>query len=163
MQDKFNPSAIKAIIGLGNPGTEYDNTYHNAGAIFIDILSKIKPEKRFKKTNGFMNESGADVKKILRLLGARTQDLLLVHDDSDLELGQYKISYGSGSAGHNGVASVIDVLGTKDFWRLRIGIRNDKTTRQKAGGFVLKKIQLLDKKILLSVFSEIIQNELRPT
>jgi len=103
-----------------------------------------------------MNESGGFVKKMLRKKGVRPEALLVIHDDSDLNLGSFKLSFGRGSAGHKGAESVIRTLGTKDFWRLRIGIRPIVGRRKKAGEFVLKKISAKDKKTLESVFAEII-------
>ncbi|HXF44453.1 MAG TPA: aminoacyl-tRNA hydrolase [Candidatus Paceibacterota bacterium] len=171
MQEKFNPKEIELVIGLGNPGEEYENTYHNVGCLFVDYITENLPKTanyKFIKSSVFMNESGKFVKKevdsFLKFteLIYRRGKILIVHDDSDLVLGQYKLSFGSGSAGHKGVESVINALGTKDFWRLRIGIRDAKpretlrkTTRKKAGEFVLQKISSANKKILEKVFEEV--------
>ena len=115
-----------------------------------------------------MNESGGFVKKMLKKKGVKPEALLVIHDDSDLNLGSFKFSFGRGSAGHKGAESVIRTLGTKDFWRLRIGIRPIgpispigligliARRRKKAGEFVLRKISAKDKKTLESVFAEII-------
>lgn len=154
----INSTKIKILIGLGNPGKEYESTYHNVGALFIDHLNEVAPEKRFKKTNDFMNKSGARVLKIMKSLGVKSEDLLIAHDDSDLKVGKYKLSYGRGPAGHKGVESIINSLGTKNFWRLRIGIRREKEVREKAGDFVLKRITPTDKMILEKVFQEIFLN-----
>jgi PTH1 family peptidyl-tRNA hydrolase len=169
----------RLIIGLGNPGKEYEKTYHNVGILFIE--NKIPPNSKFQipnsknfehlKTNililvkpkTFMNESGKAVKEALKYFKVKPEELLIVHDDSDIELGKYKISFGRGSAGHKGVQSIIDALGANNFWRLRIGIgknkklkiKNKKFTMIKAGEFVLKKIAKEDLKILEKVFEEI--------
>ena len=91
-----------------------------------------------------------------QLFGAKPEDLIVIHDESDLPLGTYKISYGKNSAGHKGVQSVMDALGTKDFTRIRIGIRPGKELRRsKAAAFVLKHISARDKKTLDGVFQEI--------
>ncbi len=167
----------RLIVGLGNPGKEHKKTYHNAGFLFIDFLlenqnynSKFKNGKYFNylkideniliKPKTFMNESGKAVKEAIKHFKAKPEELLIVHDDSDIELDKYKISFGRGSAGHRGVQSIIDALNTKNFWRLRIGIgkkKGDKrqTTIKKAGEFVLKKISKEDLKILEKVFKEI--------
>ncbi|MBI2552006.1 aminoacyl-tRNA hydrolase [Candidatus Uhrbacteria bacterium] len=137
---------MKLIVGLGNPGKEYEKTRHNVGFLAVDGIardlqfSKWKMEKKLEaevcrgfiasccedvilaKPQTFMNNSGAAVKKLTVNYRLTTDDLLIVHDDLDLELGTLRLSYGSGSAGHNGVQSIIDALGTKDFWRLRVGI-----------------------------------------
>ncbi|MBI5079140.1 aminoacyl-tRNA hydrolase [Candidatus Wolfebacteria bacterium] len=146
----------RLIIGLGNPGKEYETTYHNVGFLAIDFLNsdskpQIHPNLQILKSEVYMNQSGNFVKKILKKYKAKPEEILIVHDDSDIELGKYKISFGRGSAGHNGVQSIIDALKTKNFRRLRIGIgKTLKTT--KAGEFVLKKIGKHDLKILEAVF-----------
>ena len=165
----------KLLIGLATPGKEYENTYHNAGFLFIDYLTKNLPVSNFSAKGGsasggqflisellksdvYMNESGAFVKKVLKRRNAKPEELLIVHDDSDLTLGSWKFDFDRGSAGHNGVTSVINALGTKKFFRLRIGIRpktSERTPRKKAGEFVLKKIGSQDKKILGRVFEEV--------
>ena len=177
---------IKIIVGLGNPGEKYAATYHNAGILFIDYLidkipAKIKIQKlkiknsEFIKFNSlifakpliFMNESGKAVKAALDYFKLKPGEMLIAHDDSDIELGKYKISFARGSAGHKGIESIIKSLGTKNFWRLRIGIRNKKATgyrlqatRLKAGELVLKKIKKDDWITLQKVF-EIIEAQLR--
>ncbi len=160
----FNTSKIKAIIGLGNPDSKHQRTYHNAGYLFIDYLASrdlAKPDKLLK-SDFFMNESGSSVKKIMKKHGLKPEELLVAHDDSDIEIGRYKISFGRGSAGHKGVESIIKNLKTKNFWRLRIGVRPmadlpaESTCRwRKAGEFVLKKISTEDKKTLEKVFGQI--------
>ena len=103
-----------------------------------------------------MNESGKFVAKEVKKSGVKPKELLIVHDDSDIEIGKYKLSFGRGAAGHHGVENVQAVLKTKDFWRLRIGIRPaDEKIRQKAEKFVLRKISAADKEILERAFKEI--------
>lgn len=162
------------IIGLGNPGSEYKNTYHNVGHMFVDFLSN--PQKRFKKAGPFayqdseeytlvktavyMNESGAAVKAALRRLALTPNAIfIVVHDDSDLLVGKYKFSAGGGAAGHKGVESVMQALGYSNFKRLRIGIRpgikgvaTGTKPRLKAGDFVLRNISKSDRVALRSVF-----------
>jgi PTH1 family peptidyl-tRNA hydrolase len=166
MQLNFNPAKIKLIIGLGNPDKHYEDTYHNAGFLFIDYLKTHNLQPKLK-TNCYMNESGGFVKKALQKQGIKPEELFLIHDDSDLNLGKYKIAFGRGAAGHKGVESVIKALKTKDFWRLRIGIRPIGPTgpiglirrigrRKKAGDFVLKKISPRNRETLEKLFEEII-------
>lgn len=155
---------MKLIVGLGNPGKEYEKTRHNVGFMVVDAFAKElgftnwKDEKYARgascrgfvesccedvvllKPDTYMNKSGEAVKKALHDLHLTEQDLLVVHDDLDLELGTLKLAYGSGSAGHNGVQSVIDTFGTKDFWRLRIGVGPKKG---EADEFVLKRFPKL--------------------
>lgn len=171
MQPQFNPQKIKLIIGLGNPGREYQNTYHNAGYLFVDFLNRTHRTNwsnwtyRICKTDTFMNESGGFVRTMLKKYNVKPENSLIVHDDSDIALGQFKLNFGRGSAGHKGVESVIKALETRNFWRLRIGVRPIRPIgpigliglirRTKAGAFVLKKISIRDKKILEETFQEI--------
>lgn len=164
----FNPEKIKLIVGLGNPGSDYENTYHNAGFLALKRLSENAPEtdwrqaKKFLylktdrfilvKPEDFMNNSGNAVKEALKYFKSKKSEFLLVHDDSDLELGKWKLSFGRGAAGHRGVESVIVSVKSPDFWRARIGVRNRKG---KAGDFVLKKISSADRKSLILAFQEI--------
>jgi PTH1 family peptidyl-tRNA hydrolase len=162
---KIKPSLI---IGLGNPGKEYEKTYHNVGFLAIDYLTKNPsisnfqfPISKLLKSDVYMNQSGNFVKAALKKYNFKPGEILIVHDDSDIELGKYKISFGRGSAGHRGVESIIKSIGTKNFWRLRIGIRGTHlpagrqgTTRKKAGELVLRKINKEDLKILNQVFKE---------
>ncbi|NIT04437.1 aminoacyl-tRNA hydrolase [Candidatus Saccharibacteria bacterium] len=117
---------MKLIVGLGNPGKEYHNTRHNVGQWFIDAARDQRPEIRDQvklyKTSVFMNESGREVKKLVTNYSLPTTNLLIVHDDLDLDPGKWKLQFGRSSAGHKGVQSVVDELRTQDFWRLRIGI-----------------------------------------
>jgi PTH1 family peptidyl-tRNA hydrolase len=150
----------RLIIGLGNPGKEYEKTYHNVGFLVIDFLAKNPPSARLIKSDGYMNQSGSFVVKASKKYGAKSDQILIVHDDSDIELGRYKVSFARGSAGHRGVQSIIDALATKNFWRLRIGIRkvsSDKrqATRKKAEEIVLKKITKKDRETLEKVFQTI--------
>ena len=162
---------IKLIIGLGNPDKKYENTYHNAGFLFLDYLKTLNAlPYTLLTSNVYMNESGTFVEKIVKRHRAKSSEILIVHDDSDLELGTYKLQSGRGAAGHHGVESVIKSLRTKNFWRLRIGIRpkTDQRSQQtvrnnlrlKAEKFVLKKISKTNLEILETAFSKII-SELR--
>jgi len=113
-----------------------------------------------------MNQSGNFVKAALKKYKIKPEEVLIVHDDSDIELGKYKISFGRGSAGHRGVESIIKSLGAKNFWRLRIGIRRRLTrtlrglTQTKAIDLVLKKINKKDLEVLEKVF-QTIKDEIR--
>lgn len=159
---------IKLIIGLGNPDKKYANTYHSAGFLFIDYLKenpvKLKVKSlKFKvlKSDEYMNNSGTFVAQAMKKEGVKSEELLIAHDDSDLELGTYKLQSGRGAAGHHGVESIQAALKTNDFWRLRIGIRpkadlSAGARRAKAEEFVLKKISPENKKILERVFEEVV-------
>lgn len=140
---------VKLVIGLGNPGKEYEKTYHNIGFLTVNFLTENIPYSKFLKSDVFMNQSGDFVKKTLKKYKIRPEELMIIHDDSDIELGKYKLSFGRASAGHNGVESIIQSLKTKNFWRLRIGIRkiSNNSKRTKAGELVLRKISISDMKI----------------
>jgi PTH1 family peptidyl-tRNA hydrolase len=103
-----------------------------------------------------MNESGRAVKDAMRTFGVNAKDIVVIHDDSDISVGMFKRAGGGGSAGHNGIRSIIEHLHTEDFARIRIGIRAaNEVHRKKAGDFVLSPITADDKKIFEGVFEEI--------
>lgn len=138
------------VVGLGNPGEKYKNNLHNAGFIIIDELSQrwnlpweynkkfdaeiahFRVDDRLRADGGsgyillkpqtFMNDSGEAVSKALNYFSIQSADLLVIHDDVDLEALQFKVSRNSSSAGHHGVQNVIDKIGTQDFARLRVGV-----------------------------------------
>lgn len=165
---------MKLIVALGNPGSKYKNTRHNAGMIILENWLKNqnfnnpelnkKIEAKISKNEDliiafpqtFMNESGLPVSKIAKQNNTQPHNILILHDDSDLFVGEYKMHYKRGSAGHKGVESIIDHLKTEDFWRLRVGIR-PKTAgaRQKAEDFVLKKFGPNELKVVTNLVEEI--------
>jgi len=102
------------IIGLGNPGEEYENTRHNTGRIIAEKLG-------YTSLPEFMNNSGKGVAKIIKSKKA-TQKLIIIHDDLDLALGKFKVSFNKSAGGHRGAASIINALKTQEFIRIRVGI-----------------------------------------
>lgn len=112
------------IAGLGNPGKKYEKTRHNVGFKVLDIL-KTQAGKNIEllKPQTFMNRSGLSVVYAMRKHNLEPSDLIVIHDDLDLPLGTIRISKNSQSAGHKGVESIIAALGTKDFIRVRLGIK----------------------------------------
>jgi peptidyl-tRNA hydrolase, PTH1 family len=165
---------VRIVIGLGNPGEKYKNTYHNVGFLFLDYIAsqnigdesgktpKWKNIKSFGYTRvpfailikplTFMNNSGIAAREAVSYFKSSPEKLLIVHDDSDIALGEYKLSEGRGAAGHKGVESVMRALKTRDIPRLRIGVRTD---RKRAGDFVLQKISKEDREKLGALFSKI--------
>jgi len=150
---------INAIIGLGNPGKEYENTRHNIGFIFVDELSKRWKTSKFNtlilvKPQTFMNKSGQAVLALIKKFKIKPENILIIHDDIDILWGNYKLSFGRSSAGHKGVESIIKALKTKNFWRLRIGIQPLRQARGKpkkhvsADKIILKKFTSSELKIL---------------
>jgi len=159
---------FKLIIGLGNPGEKYENTYHNVGALFAREFKKLRDSQQFINypanlailtSELYVNESGKFVAKELRRTGTNPRNLLIVQDDSDLEIGKYKFTEpGHSAAGHHGIESIQQYI-PNHFWRLRIGIRpstQKNRPRKKAGEFVLKKITAGHLKILHDVFEKAI-------
>ena len=123
---------MKLIVGLGNPGKEYENNRHNVGFLtasaikkkFETLNPKFETNSKFKilKPKTYMNNSGVQVKKEADYYKIDSKDIFVIHDDLDLEFGTLRVSFDSSSAGHNGVQSIIDELKTNHFWRIRIGI-----------------------------------------
>lgn len=167
---------MKYVIGLGNPGRKYAKTRHNVGWLVLDELigknkwqeSKKLPgfyfwtkisEKEIEliKPTTFMNNSGRAVAYVKKKYNLKPEDFIVIHDDKDLEFGQIKIEPGRGSAGHNGVQSVIDALGSKDFWRVRIGVKNELLEKMETDKFVLSKFNRQERKELPRIIKEAIE------
>ena len=136
-------SEIKLIVGLGNPGKEYAGTRHNAGFWWVDELTRTHPasfkadskfhglvartvvhghEVHLLKPQTFMNISGRAVGALAQFYKIEPAQILVVHDELDLPPGSAKLKLGGGHGGHNGLKDIIAHLGTKEFWRLRVGI-----------------------------------------
>jgi len=122
-----------------------------------DSFAYIKTEKYiFIRPLVYMNESGRAVKDAMHIFDAREKDIIIIHDDSDIPVGEFKRAQEGGSAGHNGIKSIIEHLHTEDFARIRIGIRAaNEVHRKKAGDFVLSPITATDKKIFEAVFKKV--------
>jgi len=135
--------AIRLIVGLGNPGREYETTRHNVGFRWVDELARLqnlsfKNETKFHglaargqlhgremlllKPQTFMNASGRAVGALAQFYKIAPAEILVVHDDLDLPPGVARLKLGGGHGGHNGLKDIIAHLGTRDFWRLRLGI-----------------------------------------
>lgn len=168
------------IVGLGNPKRRFILTRHNVGFSFIDHLKKLgrfgpwkvsklleakfSKGKLFQKTVvlvkplTFMNASGRAVLKIARYYKIPKENILIVHDDIDIEIGRIKISKDKSSGGHKGVASIIENLGSKNFLRLRIGIaplsesEKLKIKNETLEKFVLEKFSKKEIEVLKNVF-----------
>ena len=118
---------MKLVVGLGNPGTEYENTRHNTGRIMLALLEKkLEKEKSLQKIkflmpDTFMNNSGKAVAPSIKTK-KDLENLVVIYDDIDLPLGKIKISFNRSSGGHNGLGSIIKSLKSQEFLRIRIGI-----------------------------------------
>ena len=187
---------MKLIVGLGNPEPEYQDTRHNTGFLAIDsIISNIQYPillKFDKKTNAlvakgeinkkrvllakpltYMNNSGIAVKALLDFYKLKPENLIVIHDDKDIPLGETRVQTNRGPAGHNGVKSIIEHLGTQNFTRIRVGIglssppaRPVRRSLSEGGGgvrgggsdtasFVLGKFTAEEKKVLKKVIENI--------
>ncbi len=146
------------IVGLGNPGKEYEKTRHNIGFRVIDELAKQKPnDVVLLKPQTFMNNSGEAVFAAVNFYKIKPADLWVIHDDIDLPIGEIKISENRGSAGHKGVESIIQKLGTKDFNRIRIGICPTKGKPEAVEKFVLQNFTKTEEKTIKEVIERTIQ------
>ncbi len=134
---------IKLIVGLGNPGKDYQSHRHNVGFWFCDVLARLHADS-FKKTSKFfgettkinvaglsiyllkpsthMNRSGQSIQSIAKFYQINVDEILVAHDELDLDPGTARIKFSGGHGGHNGLRDTIKVLGSHDFYRLRIGI-----------------------------------------
>jgi peptidyl-tRNA hydrolase, PTH1 family len=141
---------MKLVIGLGNPGIKYQNTRHSVGYYIVDQIPA-NPELILKKTTVFMNSSGQDVKKFLKQANLTPTDLIIIHDDWAFEVGDFRYQKNRGANHHKGVENIIETLGTKDFWRVRIGISSPEAgTISKdyvLGKFSLKERERIDEMV----------------
>lgn len=157
---------MKLVVGLGNPGKEYKNTRHNVGFDVIDLYlqknninsMKEKFQGLYTETNingekviflepqKYMNLSGEVVKKYVDFFKISSNDILVIHDDLDQNVGKIKLKQNSSSGGHNGIKDIEKNLGTKEYKRLKIGISNDKKMDTK--DFVLGKFSKEERKLI---------------
>jgi peptidyl-tRNA hydrolase, PTH1 family len=163
---------IQLIVGLGNPGAEYEKTRHNAGFWWVDAIAESKraPWKKETRFSGwtakveeggrdfgllkpatYMNESGRSVGAYLRFYKIEPAAMLVVHDELDLAPGIVKLKRGGGTGGHNGLEDLSEVLGTKDFWRLRIGIGHPGH-KDLVPDYVLKKARREEQELIDPAF-----------
>jgi PTH1 family peptidyl-tRNA hydrolase len=150
----MNPPRL--IVGLGNPGPEYENTRHNAGFWFVDQLAcqlkvTLAPQAKFFGRAGrigelwllqpgtFMNRSGQAVAALANFYKIEPAEILVVHDELDLPPGGIRLKQGGGNGGHNGLKDIQARVGTPDYWRLRLGIGHPRTlaSSQQVVDFVL--------------------------
>ncbi len=186
IQHEFNPQNIKLIVGLGNVGRDYAKTRHNAGFLFLDSLTneEFREEPKFKaliskfeagsskllaKPVTMMNLSGDSVQLILNFYKIKPEEILVAHDDLDIQFGKYKIQFDKGPRIHNGVNDIESRLRTTKFWRLRIGIEN-RDQRENSEtithnsqhitgrDYVLGKFTYEELQVLNATFKEVLNN-----
>lgn len=158
-------SRIALIVGLGNPGSDYEATRHNAGFWFIDELARqsaceLKKDSKFYgyvgkatlhgepvwllKPDTFMNRSGQSVSALAKYYKISVENILVVHDELDFEPGDVRLKKGGGHAGHNGLRDIISAMGSKEFLRLRVGIGHPGKSKD-VSDFVLARPSATDK------------------
>lgn len=146
------------VVGLGNPGPRYETTRHNVGFLVADILAdrigagfKVHKKSGAEVTTGrlggrsvvlakprtYMNESGRHVGPLAKFYSIAPADIVVIHDELDIDFGRIRLKFSGGEGGHNGLKSVASALGTKDFQRVRIGVGRPPG-RQDPAAFVLE-------------------------
>ena len=165
------------IVGLGNPGSEYENTHHNVGFIMANAIAKdfkidFHIEKKFQgqiatfnynsqkhyllEPLTYMNNSGQSVKKVMDYYKIPLEELFVIYDDMDLTFGKKRIRKNGSSGGHNGIKSIIKEVGSEEFKRLRIGIGHGKdTSNEGVIDFVLSKFNSQEKTIIQEIIKEV--------
>jgi len=160
--------SLKLIVGLGNPEQRYLTTRHNVGFWVLDSLAeklskKFSQQKKYEselfehefdsklfhmmKPLSYINNSGIPIRKFIKNKNIEVENILIIYDDLDLDVGKIRLKQGGGSGGHNGLNSIIEQIGSKNFWRLRIGI-GKPDDKNKVIDYVLGKPSLDDKNLI---------------
>ncbi|HSX39614.1 MAG TPA: aminoacyl-tRNA hydrolase [Candidatus Saccharimonadales bacterium] len=159
---------MKIVAGLGNPGEQFQNSKHNTGFIILDTFaaknnltwhSDSKSKSEIIKINDvllvkpqtFMNNSGSSVSYLLNYFNTQPEQLLIIHDDVDLEFGKIKKQFDSGAAGHHGVLDIIEKLGTQRFWRYRVGVGRPNNNNYDVEDWVLTKFSKQELEFISSI------------
>ncbi len=170
--------SIRLIVGLGNPGPEYELTRHNAGFWWLDHLAASLPGVRLQRDGKlqalcakarianqevwllepqtFMNRSGFSVGGLARFYKIAAEEVLVVHDELDLLPGVAKLKKGGSSGGHNGLKDITVALGTQDYWRLRLGIGHPRTLNLQQGvaDFVLHRPRQAEQDLIVEAMHQ---------
>jgi PTH1 family peptidyl-tRNA hydrolase len=150
---------MKLIIGLGNPGKKYEHTWHNLGFLAVENFRQLSDLPKFKKSakfqaevsngdfNGekiilarpqtFMNNSGQSVVALTHYYKLQPKDIIVIHDDLDLPLERIRLGWNSSAGGHNGIKSIIELLGTQAFFRIKLGIATELLKKIAPADYVL--------------------------
>lgn len=162
------------IVGLGNPGKEYENTRHNLGFMFLDYLEekynfKIYTKKFnsliseiylnnekviFVKPQTYMNLSGQAVQKVMKFYKINSKDILVIFDDLDIPFGEVRYKQNGSGGTHNGMKNIVQMINTKEFPRIKIGIGNIKHEKQDLKDFVLEKFSKSQKDEINNIFEK---------
>ncbi len=167
------------IAGLGNPGKEYSKTRHNVGFMAVDLLQQeLAPNEKWSKNtklhseisktnevilvkpDTFMNLSGKSIQAVQQMYKIEKENIWILHDEMDLELGRIKIQIGGGSAGHNGIKSIIESTGTSEFNRWRIGIGRPPHEAMNSADFVLDQFSTQETEQLAQILQKVEQSVL---
>ena len=172
---------IRLIVGLGNPGPEYEQTRHNAGFWLVDNLANSLPGTRLQRDSRynamlaktsiagkevwllepltFMNRSGQSVGALARFFKIAADEVLVVHDELDLMPGIARLKKGGSAGGHNGLKDITASLGTQDYWRLRLGIGHPRTLslQQQVADFVLHRPRREDQELIEQAIEKSLQ------
>lgn len=153
------------VIGLGNPGPEYEKTRHNIGQLVVDLIADSNKFSKHKsgmdisevkcadqilvlaKSRGYMNESGGPTKSLADFYKVAPDQIIVIHDELDLPFDNLRIKHGGGDNGHNGLKSITTSINTADYFRIRMGIGRP-LGQQDPADFVLKQFSQLEKKEL---------------
>lgn len=170
----MSEQGIQLVVGLGNPGPQYAGTRHNAGYWLVDRIveraaGELRPEPKFHglmarvhrpdgdlrllEPTTFMNHSGRSLAAVCRYFDIEPDRVLVAYDELDLPVGSVKLKRGGGHAGHNGLRDSIAALGSRDFWRLRIGIGHPGSKEQVVG-YVLSRPSRNDADAILDAIDE---------
>ncbi|MFH0818877.1 MAG: aminoacyl-tRNA hydrolase [Patescibacteria group bacterium] len=161
---------MRLIVGLGNPGTKYQNTRHNIGFMVLDKLCQnFKIVKKynaliykdnnviFLKPQSYMNNSGQAVSQVAAYYKIEPKNIYVIYDDKDLPFGKLRIRTNGSAGGHNGIKSIIANLNSQNFVRFRIGIKNEDTSNVDTADFVLSKFTSSEKNSLNHVLIAVIE------
>ncbi len=167
---------LQLIVGLGNPGLQYEHTRHNSGADFVTELvsgsgGQLKPQNKYFALHGaintnenivhciipttYMNRSGQAVGAIARFYKIAPESILVAHDELDLPVGTARFKLGGGHGGHNGLRDIINHLSSNNFYRLRLGIGHPGSSKDVIN-YVLKKASVSDQTLIKSATEEAI-------
>jgi PTH1 family peptidyl-tRNA hydrolase len=171
----MDDAGIRLVVGLGNPGPEYETTRHNVGFWFADAIAaargstfRLEPkfhgmlarvvvagqDLRLLKPLTYMNRSGQSVAAVARYFDVGPDRILVAHDELDLSVGVLRLKQGGGHAGHNGLRDIINALGSREFWRLRIGI-DHPGDRHLVTNYVLGRAPRGDEAVIRELFSDV--------